>query len=112
MSFMPLLEVIIMPTLKKLKEFVSKMPETPQGKLEAMNKVFMKEDNMEEAFKTMLKFQEDLFRSKPEYFETLKNCKTEEEIKQKSGEFFAKYPEMIEEVLLSMIAARRDRLIE
>ncbi|HIH43311.1 TPA: hypothetical protein HA246_06740 [Candidatus Woesearchaeota archaeon] len=101
-----------MPTIKELMEFVSKIPETPAGKLEAMNKVFMKEENMEEAFKTMLKFQEDLFRSKPEYFETLKNCKTEEEIKQKSGEFFANHPEMIEEVMLSMVAARRDRLIE
>ncbi|MBI2136800.1 hypothetical protein HYU06_07040 [Candidatus Woesearchaeota archaeon] len=101
-----------MPTIKELKEFVSKIPDTPQGKLEAMNKVFMKEKSLEEAFKTMLKFQEDLFRSKPEYFEALKNCKTEEEIRQKSGEFFANHPEMVEEVMLSMVAARRDRLIE
>ncbi len=99
-----------MPTIKELIEFVSEIPKTPEGKLKAMNKVFLKEDNMEEAFKSMIEFTKDLMRSKPEYYEALKNCKTEEEIKQKSGEFFAKHPEMVEEVMLSMVAARRNKM--
>ena len=99
-----------MPTIKELIDFVSEIPKTPEGKLKAMNKVFLKEDNMEEAFKAMIEFSKDLMRSKPEYFEALKSCKTEEEIKQKSVEFFAAHPEMVEEVMLSMIAGRRNKL--
>ena len=77
-----------------------------------MNKLFLKGDNAEEAFKAMALFTQDLIRSKPEYFEALKNCNTEEEIKQKSGEFFKQHPEMAEEAMLSIIAARRDRLMQ
>jgi hypothetical protein len=96
-----------MPTEEELKEFL-KIPKTPLGKLEAMNSCFLKEDNLEEAFKQVLEFMDSLIRNNPDYLEALKDCRTEEEIKIKTEEFFKKNPKMIEEVELSLIAARRD----
>jgi len=98
-----------MPTREELEEFVKKIPKTPLGKLKAMNKVFLKEDNLEEAFKAMLEFTKDLMRNNPDYFEALKDCKTEEEIKKKSEEFIKNNPKMIEEVELSLITAKRNK---
>lgn len=98
-----------MPTEEELREFL-KIPKTTLGKLEAMNKCFLKEDNLKDAFKQVLAFMDYLIKNNPDYFEALKHCKTEEEIKQKTGEFFKKNPKMIEEVELSLIAANRDKI--
>jgi len=84
-----------MPTKDELKEFL-KIPKTPFGKLEAINKCFLKEKNLDNAFKQVMVFMDYLIRSNPDYFDTLKNCKTEEEIKEKTGEFFKKNPKIIE----------------
>ena len=97
-----------MPTEEELKEFL-KIPKTPLGKLKAMNKCFLKEDNLGDAFKQMVLFMDYLIRNNPDYYESLKNCKTEEEIKNKTEEFFKNNPKMIEEVMDSLIAAERDK---
>jgi len=99
-----------MTTIEEAKEFVRKIPKTPEGKLEALNKFILKEENMEEAFKTMIESMNDLFRERPDYFEALKDCKTEEEIKQKSGEFFEKNPDIVQDVMLSLMAGRRNKM--
>lgn len=99
----------MLPTKKEMEEFVKEIPRTPLGKLEALNKFFLKEKNMEDAFKQMALFFQDLMGNNPAYFEAMKNCRTEEEIKQKSKEFFDNHPEMVEEVLLSMLAVKRDK---
>ena len=97
-----------MPTEEELREFL-KIPKTPLGKLEAMNKCFLKEKNIQDALKQMLVFMDYLIRSNPDYYEALKGCKTEEEIKNKTEEFFKKNPKMVEEVMLSLVAAERDK---
>jgi len=97
-----------MPTEEELREFL-KIPKTPLGKLEAMNKCFLKEKNLEDAFNQMLVYMNDLIRNNPDYYEAMKNCKTEEEIKNASEEFFKNNPKMVEEVLLSLAAAERDK---
>ena len=97
-----------MPIEEELKEFL-KIPKTPLGKLRAMNKCFLKEDNLEDAFKRMMVFMDYLIKNNPDYFKALKDCKTEEEIKEKTGEFFRNNPKMLEEVELSLIAAERDK---
>ncbi len=98
-----------MPTEEELREFL-KIPKTTLGKLNAMNKCFLKEDNLKDAFKQVVLFMEYLIRNNPDYVEALKNCKTEEEIKKKTGEFFKNNPKMLEEVELSLIAAKRDKI--
>ncbi len=99
----------MLPSKKEMEEFVREIPKTPLGKLEAMNKFFLKEKNMGDAFKQMALFFKDLMGNNPDYFEAMKNCRTEEEIKQKSKEFFDNNPKMVEEVLLSMLAVKRDK---
>ncbi len=99
----------MLPSKEEMEEFVKEIPPTPLGKLEAMNRLFMKEKNLESAFKQMALFMKDLMGNNPDYFEAMKNCRTEEEIKQKSKEFFEKNPKMVEEVLLSMLAVKRDQ---
>lgn len=100
-----------MPTEKELREFL-KIPKTPLGKLMAMNKCFLKEDNLKDALKQVLVFMDYMVRNNPDYFNALKDCKTEEEIKEKTGEFFKNNPKMIEEVELCLIAAERDKMFE
>lgn len=99
-----------MPTEEELREFL-KIPKTTLGKLNAINKCFLKEDNLKDAFKQVLIFMDYLIRNNPDYFEALKNCKTEEEIKKKTEEFFKNNPKMLEEVELSLIAAMRDKIL-
>lgn len=99
----------MLPSEEEMKEFVKEVPKTAAGKLEAMNKLVFKEKSSEEAFKQMLLFFEDLMKNNPEYFEALKRCKTEEEIKNASEEFFKNNPAMTDEVMLSMLAVKRDK---
>ncbi len=99
----------MLPDEEEMKEFVKEIPKTAQGKLEAMNKLFFKEENMEEAFRQMNLFFKDLIGNNPDYFEALKNCQTEEEIKRTAEEFFTKNPKMVDETLLSMLAVKRDQ---
>lgn len=99
----------MLPSKEEMEEFVKEIPKTPLGKLEALNKFFLKEKNMEDAFKQMALFFQDLMGNNPDYFEAMKRCRTEEEIKQKSKEFFDNNPKMVEEVLLSMLAVKRDK---
>jgi len=100
-----------MPTEEELREFL-KIPKTSLGKLEAMNNCFLKEKNLQDAFKQMMVFMDYLIRNNPDYYEALKGCKTEEEIKNKTGEFFEKNPKMVEEVLQSLAAAERDKYFD
>ena len=100
-----------MSTEEELREFL-KIPKTPLGKLEAINKCFLQETNLQDAFKQMMVFMDYLIRSNPDYYETLKGCRTEEEIKNKPEEFFKKNPKMVEEVLLSLTAAERDKYFD
>jgi glutamyl/glutaminyl-tRNA synthetase len=99
----------MLPNKKEMEEFVKEIPKTAFGKLEAMNKTFLKDDNLDEAFSQMALFFKDLVGNNPEYFEVMKHCKTEEEIKQKSKEFFDNNPQMVDEVMLSMLAVKRDK---
>jgi len=99
----------MLPDEEEMKEFVQEIPSTASGKLAAMNQIFFKEKDSEEAFKQMGLFFEDLIKSNPTYFEAIKNCKTEEEIKFAVEEFFKKNPTMIEETMLSLLATKRNR---
>ncbi len=99
----------MLPNIEEMEEFVKEIPPTPEGKLKALNKFFLKEKKMEDAFKQMMLFFEDLVKNNPDYHQALKDCKTEEEIKQKTEEFFKNNPKMIEETLLSMMMVKRDK---
>ncbi len=99
----------MIPDEKELKEFVKEIPETPQGKLEAMNKLFFKEKDMNEAVKQMNLFFTDLVKNNPDFLEAIKNCKTEQEINETIKSFFENNPKMVEETLLSMIAVKRNK---
>ncbi len=92
-----------------MEEFVKEIPETPEGKLKAMNKLLFNEESPEEALKQTIVFFKDLMGNCPEYFEALQGCKTEEEIKNKSKHFFENNPKIIDETILSMLAVKRDR---
>src|SRR3989338_901169 len=100
---------IMVPTEEEMKEFVKEIPPTTHGKLEAMNRIFLKEKNMEEAFTQMNLFFKDLVGNNPDYYDALKGCKTEEEIKQATGDYFKKNPKMVEETILSLLAVKRDQ---
>ncbi len=95
--------------LSEMKEFVKEIPPTAKGKLAAMNKLFFKEKDMAEAFEQMNLFFKDLIGNNPDYLEAIKNCKTEEEIKNTIEDFYRKNPKMVEETLLSMLAVKRDK---
>lgn len=99
----------MLPNEEEMKEFVKEIPNTPEGKLKAMNKLFFKEKNTEEALKQMNLFFTDLVKNNPDYLEMLKSCKTEEEIKNNTKEFFDRNPKMVEETLLSMLMVKRDK---
>ena len=99
----------MLPSDEEMKEFVKEIPETPEGKLKAMNKLLFKEKDMGEAMKQMNLFLMDLIKNNPEYLEVLKKCKTEEEIKKASKDFFDKNPKMVEETILSMLAVKRNK---
>ena len=99
----------MLPDEQEIREFVKEIPPTVAGKLAAMNKLFFKEANMEEAFAQMNLFFKDLIGNNPDYFEALKDCKTEEEIKRASADFFTKNPKMVEETTLSLLAVKRDQ---
>lgn len=99
----------MLPSEEEMKEFVKEIPETTKGKLEAMNKLLFKEKTLEEAFRRLNLFFKDLMGNNPDYFAALKDCRSEEEIKQKTEEFFRNNPKMVEETLLSMLAAKRDQ---
>lgn len=99
----------MLPTEEEMREFVKEIPPTAQGKLEAMNKFFFKEKNMEEAFKQANLFFRDLIGNNPDFLEAIKNCKTEEEIKNAIEKFYQNNPKMVEETLLSMLAVKRDK---
>lgn len=99
----------MLPNIEEMKEFVKEIPKTPLGKLEALNKFFLKEKNMKDAFKQMMLFFDDLVKNNPDYHQALKDCRTEEEIKHKTEEFFRNNPKMIEETLLSMMMVKRDK---
>ncbi len=99
----------MLPTEEEMREFVKEIPPTAQGKLEAMNKLFFKEKDMAEAFREAHLFFMDLIKNNPDYLEALKNCKTEEEIKQATEKFYKNNPKMTEETLLSMLAVKRDK---
>ncbi|HLD72992.1 MAG TPA: hypothetical protein VJA23_05375 [Candidatus Nanoarchaeia archaeon] len=99
----------MLPNIEEMEEFVKEIPKTPEGKLEALNKFFLKEKKMEDAFKQMMLFFNDLVKNNPDYYQALKDCKTEEEIKQKTDEFFRNNPKMIEETILSMLMVKRDK---
>src|SRR3989344_4797667 len=99
----------MLPDEEEMKEFAKEIPKTPLGKLEAMNKLFFKEKNPEEVFKRMTLFFSDLIKNNPDYLEAMKECKTEEEIKQKSADFFKANPKIVNEVMLSMLAVKRNK---
>src|SRR3989338_7927194 len=98
-----------LPTEEELREFVKEIPPTAAGKLEAMNKLFFREKNMAEAFEQMNLFFRDLIANNPDYGEAIKNCKTEEEIKNATENFYKNNPQMVEETLLSMLMVKRDQ---
>ncbi len=98
----------MLPSEQEMQEFVKEIPKTAQGKLAAMNKLFFKEANMEDAFKQMNTFFLDLIKNNPDYFNAIKDCQTEEEINLAIANFFAKNPKMVEETMLSMLAVKRD----
>ena len=97
------------PSLSEMLEFVKEIPPTPLGKLEAMNKLFFKEKDMAEAFRQMNLVFTDLIKNNPDYLEAIKNCRTEEEIKNATENFYKNNPKMVEETLLSMLAIKRDK---
>ena len=99
----------MLPTEEEMIEFVKEIPPTPLGKLEAMNKLFFKEKDMAEAFRQMNLVFQDLIKNNPDYLEAIKNCRTEEEIKNAIGDFYKNNPKMVEETLLSMLAVKRDK---
>ena len=99
----------MLPTEEEMIEFVKEIPPTPLGKLEAMNKLFFKEKDMAEAFRQMNLVFTDLIKNNPDYLEAIKNCQTEEEIKNAIGDFYKNNPKMVEETLLSMLAVKRDK---
>ncbi len=99
----------MLPDEEEMREFVKEIPKTPLGKLEAMNKLLFKEKNLEKAFQQMALFFEDLAKNNPDYLKIMKECKTEEEIKQKSADFFKANPRIVDEVLLSMLAVKRNK---
>ncbi len=99
----------MLPDEQEMREFVKEIPPTAQGKLAAMNKLFFKEAKMEEAFAQMDLFFKDLISNNPAYFEALQHCRTEEEIKLATADFFARNPQMVEETILSMLAVKRDK---
>ncbi len=99
----------MLPSKEEMEEFVKEIPETPEGKLKAMNKLFFKDENMEEALKQMQLFFMDLIKNNPDYLEAIKTCTSEEAINKTTKEFFEKNPKMIEEILLSMLAVKRDK---
>lgn len=99
----------MLPTIEEMEEFVKEIPPTAAGKLEAMNKLFFKEKDMAEAFRQMNLVFTDLIKNNPDYLEAIKNCRTEEEIKNAIGDFYSKNPKMVEETLLSMLAVKRDK---
>src|SRR3989344_3557939 len=99
----------MLPDEEEMKEFVKEIPPTASGKLAAMNKLFFKEKDTEESFKQMSLFFEDLIKNNPDYFEAIKNCRTEEEIKFAIGEYFRKNPKMVEETMLSLLAVKRNK---
>lgn len=97
------------PSLSELREFVKEIPPTAAGKLAAMNKLFFKEKDMGEAMRQMDLFFKDLIGNNPDYLDALKNCRTEEEIKNATRDFYANNPKMVEETLLSMLTVKRDK---
>ncbi|MDO8656713.1 MAG: hypothetical protein Q7K45_05740 [Nanoarchaeota archaeon] len=97
------------PSLSEMLEFVKEIPPTAEGKLAAMNKLFFKEKDMAEAFRQMNLVFTDLIKNNPDYLEAIKNCRTEEEIKNAIGNFYKNNPKMVEETLLSMLAIKRDK---
>lgn len=99
----------MLPDEDEMREFVKEIPPTAAGKLAAMNKLFFKEKDMAEAFQQMNLMFQDLIKNNPDYFEAIKNCRTEEEIKNAIGDFYKKNPKMVEETLLSMLAVKRDK---
>ncbi len=99
----------MLPTEDEMREFVKEIPPTAKGKLEAMNKLFFKENSMEEAFRQAGLFFRDLLGNNPDLFEAIKNCKTEEEIKNAIGDLYKNNPKMVQETLLSMLAVKRDK---
>ncbi len=98
----------MLPSKEEMEEFVKRIPKTAEGKLEAMNKLLFNEENPDQAFKQIALFFDDLIKNNPDYFEALKNCKTEKEIKNRSKEFFDNNPQMVDETLLSMLMVKRD----
>ncbi|HLC71095.1 MAG TPA: hypothetical protein VJI32_03755 [Candidatus Nanoarchaeia archaeon] len=99
----------MLPTIEEMQEFVKEIPPTAEGKLAAMNKLFSREKDMAKAFEQINLFFQDLIKNNPDYLEAIKNCKTEEEIKQTTAAFYANNPKMAEETLLSMLAVKRDK---
>ncbi len=99
----------MLPTIEEMQEFVKEIPPTAEGKLKAMNKLFSKEKNMAKAFEQINLFFQDLIKNNPDYLDAIKNCRTEEEIKQATARFYAQNPRMAEETLLSMLAVKRDQ---
>ena len=99
----------MLPTEEEMREFVKEIPPTAAGKLAAMNKLFCKEKDMAEAFRQVNLFFQDLVKNNPDYLKALNNCKTEEEIKQTTENFYKNNPKMTEETLLSMLAVKRDK---
>lgn len=99
----------MLPTEEEMKEFVREIPPTAKGKLEALNKFFFREKDMDEAFRQMNTFFLDLIGNNPDYLQALKDCKTEEEIKQATENFFRNNPKMVQETILSFLAVKRDK---
>jgi len=99
----------MLPTEDEMLEFVKEIPPTPLGKLEAMNKLFFKEKDMVKAFEQMNLMFTDLIKNNPDYLEAIKNCRTEEEIKNATENVYKNNPKMVEETLLSMLAIKRDK---
>ena len=99
----------MLPTEDEMLEFVKEIPPTPLGKLEAMSKLFFKEKDMVKAFEQMNLMFTDLIKNNPDYLEAIKNCRTEEEIKNATENVYKNNPKMVEETLLSMLAIKRDK---
>lgn len=99
----------MLPSIEEMQEFVKEIPPTPEGKIAAMNKFFLKEKDSLEAMHLLQSFMKDLLGNNPDYAKVLRNCKTEEEIKQATAKFFEDNPKMVEETLLSMLAVKRDQ---
>ena|SRR3989338_9875550 len=99
----------MLPTIEEMQEFVKEIPPTAEGKLKAMNKLFSREKDPAKAFGQISLFFQDLIKNNPDYLEAIRNCRTEEEIKQATTKFYADNPKMAEETLLSMLAVKRDQ---